>query len=86
MTHQTGATGLAAHRGGHGTHGADRGGARAAFQTCWCSHLPRRGLSFSWSSGREADARHLVHWGKKAILGLTLEVPGTHNRIILALC
>lgn len=85
VTHQTGAAGLAAHWRGHRTHGADWGGAWAAFQTCRCGHLPRCSLCFGWSSGREANACHLVHWGKKTVLRLTLEVPGNHNRIILTL-
>lgn len=83
LTYQTGATGFAAHRRGHRTHGADWGGAWAAFQTCRCGHLPRCSLRLGWSSGREADASHLVHWGKKAVLGLTLEVSGIWDRIKL---
>lgn len=79
MTHQTSAAGLAAHRRGHRAHGADRGGAWAAFQTSRRCHLPRRGLCLGWSSGREANARHFVHRGKKAVFRLTLEVPGIRN-------
>lgn len=77
-------TGLAAYRGGHRAHGAERRGRRAARQAGGCGrhHPPHgSGLGFGWCGGREANLGHFVDRSKQAIFGLTLKIPlGDNNR------
>ena len=76
--HQSCPAGLAAHRGGHGAHGAERGGGRAALHAGGRGrhHSPHRSrLGFGWRGGGEANLGDFVDRSKQAIFGLTLKIP-----------